>query len=144
MLIGEVVPNNSFKPNLLRYTNHMAERACHVVASATQVGLTQALGLTSKIKGVVMLSRDQAESASEVLLAEKRKVQDKYAETITTKLWPFSVLLRYLISSTTGAAIGAMYGNAQPGGIILWSVIGLAAGVAFGFWLGQMHRRREA
>ena len=38
-------PNNSFKPNLLRYTNNMAERACHVVASATQVGLTQALGL---------------------------------------------------------------------------------------------------
>ena len=37
-------PNNSFKPNLLRYTNNMAERACHVVASATQVGLTQALG----------------------------------------------------------------------------------------------------
>ena len=37
-------PNNSFKPNLLRYTNNMAERACHVVASATQVGLTQVLG----------------------------------------------------------------------------------------------------
>lgn len=35
--------NNSFKPNLLRYTNNMAERACHVVGSATQVGLTQAL-----------------------------------------------------------------------------------------------------
>src|SRR5690606_21487254 len=28
----------------LRYTNNMAERACHVVASATQVGLTQVLG----------------------------------------------------------------------------------------------------
>jgi len=38
-------PNNSFKPNLLRYTNNMAEKACHVVASATQVGLTQALGV---------------------------------------------------------------------------------------------------
>src|SRR3546814_13526752 len=37
-------PNNSFKPNLLRYTNNMAGRACHVVASATQVGLTQAIG----------------------------------------------------------------------------------------------------
>ena len=35
--------NNSFKPNLLRYTNNVAEKACHVVASATQVGLTQAL-----------------------------------------------------------------------------------------------------
>jgi len=37
--------NNSFKPNLLRYTNNVAEKACHVVGSATQVGLTQALGL---------------------------------------------------------------------------------------------------
>ena len=37
-------PNNSFKPNLLRYTKHMAEKACHVFGSATQVGLTQALG----------------------------------------------------------------------------------------------------
>src|SRR5690606_7946968 len=36
-------PNNSFKPNLLRYTKHMAEKACHVFGSATQVGLTQAL-----------------------------------------------------------------------------------------------------
>ena len=38
-------PNNSFKPNLLRYINNMADKACHVVASATQVGLIQALGL---------------------------------------------------------------------------------------------------
>src|SRR5690606_6889426 len=36
--------NNSFKPNLLRYTNNMAGKACHVVGYATQVGLTQALG----------------------------------------------------------------------------------------------------
>ena len=38
-------PNNSFKPNLLRYTNNVAGKACHVVGYATQVGLTQALGL---------------------------------------------------------------------------------------------------
>ena len=36
-------PNNSFKPNLLRYTKHMAEKARHVFGSTTQVGLTQAL-----------------------------------------------------------------------------------------------------
>ena len=39
--------NNSFKPNLLRYTKAMAEEACHVFGSTTQVGLTQALGLMS-------------------------------------------------------------------------------------------------
>src|SRR5690606_22242017 len=43
-------PNNSFKPNALRSTNNMAGRACHVVGSATHVGLTQALGpMTSKL-----------------------------------------------------------------------------------------------
>ena len=41
-------PNNSFKPNLLRYTNNMAGKACHVVGCATQVGLTQALGGTAE------------------------------------------------------------------------------------------------
>ena len=37
-------PNNSFKPNLLRYGKGMAEKACHTFAFTTQVGLTQALG----------------------------------------------------------------------------------------------------
>ena len=41
-------PNNSFKPNLLRSTKAMAERACHGFGSTTQVGLTQALGVTTK------------------------------------------------------------------------------------------------
>ncbi|MFC3552470.1 hypothetical protein ACFOLC_15810 [Lysobacter cavernae] len=40
-----VAHNNSFKPNLLRYIKYMTGKACHVFASATQVGLTQALGL---------------------------------------------------------------------------------------------------
>jgi len=39
-----IAPNNSFNPNPLRSTNNMAGRACHVVGSTTQVGLTQALG----------------------------------------------------------------------------------------------------
>src|SRR3546814_3419784 len=42
-----VRPNTSFKPNLLRYTKSMAERACHGFGSTTQVGLTQAFGLRS-------------------------------------------------------------------------------------------------
>lgn len=43
-----VRPNNSFNPNPLRSTNNMAGRACHVVGSTTQVGLTQALGLNCR------------------------------------------------------------------------------------------------
>src|SRR5690606_41744723 len=37
-------PNNSFKPNLLRYTKAMPEKACHGFGSTTQVGLTRAIG----------------------------------------------------------------------------------------------------
>src|SRR5690606_38351822 len=44
-------PNNSFKPNLLRYTKAMAEKACHGFGSTTQVGLTQALGAKGEIRG---------------------------------------------------------------------------------------------
>ena len=40
---GTVRPNNAFKPNLLRSTKAMAEKACHGFGSTTQVGLTQAL-----------------------------------------------------------------------------------------------------
>src|SRR5690606_9075568 len=45
---GMIAPNKSFKPNALRYTNNMADKACHVVGSATHVGLTQALGGNSR------------------------------------------------------------------------------------------------
>ena len=38
--------NNSFKPNPLRYSHNMAEKACHVLASTTQVGLIRTLGRT--------------------------------------------------------------------------------------------------
>ncbi|MGJ4728621.1 hypothetical protein [Luteimonas sp. SDU101] len=34
---------------MLRYTNNVAEKLCHVVASATQVGLTQVLERTGEI-----------------------------------------------------------------------------------------------
>lgn len=40
--------NNSFKPNLFRYGKSVAGKACHAFASTTQVGLTQALGSTSR------------------------------------------------------------------------------------------------
>ena len=41
---GMIAPNDSFNPNPLRSTNNMAGKACHVVGSTTQVGLTQVLG----------------------------------------------------------------------------------------------------
>ena len=46
---GKLAPNNSFKPNLLRYGNGVAEETCHAVACTAQVGLTRALGLMGDI-----------------------------------------------------------------------------------------------
>ena len=40
---GPAPPNNSFKPNLLRYSKSVAQKACHAFASTTQVGLIQTL-----------------------------------------------------------------------------------------------------
>lgn len=45
-----MAPNNSFKPNLLRYGNGVAEEACHAVACTAQVGLTRALAVMSPHK----------------------------------------------------------------------------------------------
>src|SRR3546814_7122073 len=47
LLLTAARPNSSFNPNPLRSTNNMAGRACHVVGSTTQVGLTQALGASN-------------------------------------------------------------------------------------------------
>ena len=55
-------PNNSFKPNLLRCTKHMAERACHVFGSTTQVGLTQALGTNCRLAADIK-PRDRSDAA---------------------------------------------------------------------------------
>src|SRR3546814_19036312 len=56
---GLIAPNNSFKPNALRYTNNMAGRARPVVGSATHLGFTQALR-ASKLE----LTRYSASAAS--------------------------------------------------------------------------------
>src|SRR5690606_21960658 len=42
---GQLPPNKSFKPKPLRYANHMAGKACHVLRSTTRLGLTLVLGL---------------------------------------------------------------------------------------------------
>ena len=50
-----IAPNNSFKPNPFRSTNHMADAACHGVGSAARVGLTQALGAIKAKQGCAAL-----------------------------------------------------------------------------------------
>ena len=44
--------NNSFKPNLFRYGNSVARKACHAFSSTTQVGLIQALGPNDRSRDI--------------------------------------------------------------------------------------------
>src|SRR3546814_12163987 len=53
-------PNNSFKPNLLRYTKAMAEKACHGFGSTTQFGLTQRSEERSVGKECVSMCRSRS------------------------------------------------------------------------------------
>ena len=62
-----MAPNNSFKPNLLRYTSNMADKACHVAGSATQVGLTQALGPMSSYQA---MTKSPKQFVAEALLPD--------------------------------------------------------------------------
>ncbi|MGY1425223.1 hypothetical protein [Lysobacter sp. A289] len=75
--------NNSFKPNLLRYSTVVAEKACHAVAFTAQVGLTQALGPMSKESLVSLL-----------LSLPIGIVSGLYSSLIVTKYARFSELRR--------------------------------------------------
>src|SRR3546814_9818819 len=61
-------PNNSFNPNPLRYTNSMADQACHAVGSTTQVGLTQALGLMTDIHPLFFVRSEEHTSELQSLM----------------------------------------------------------------------------
>ncbi len=58
-LIGYTQPNNSFKPNLLRYSKSVAEKASHAFASSTQVGLTQVLDGMSTMQEIVQFKSER-------------------------------------------------------------------------------------
>ena len=53
-------PNKSFKPNLLRYSKSVAEKACHAFASTTQVGLTQVLDRSESQSMTIEMTVQQA------------------------------------------------------------------------------------
>jgi hypothetical protein len=82
--LNDLLPNNSFKPNALRSTKHMAEKACHVFGSATHVGLTQALdrkaGVHENVERFVSPPIDQLEKLRQPLTAGERLVFDLFNE----------------------------------------------------------------
>ncbi|WP_448674121.1 hypothetical protein [Pseudoxanthomonas mexicana] len=75
-----MAPNNSFKPNLLRYGNGVADKACHAIASTTQVGLTQALGLLATHPGEGKMTIGLALALAAVILSACMISYSAYAE----------------------------------------------------------------
>ena len=59
-------PNSSFKPNLLRSTKAMAEKACHGFGSTTQVGLTQVLAAHEDIRSFAASAIDSLKRIRQV------------------------------------------------------------------------------
>ena len=91
-----------------------------------------------------MLTNDQAESASELLLADGRARQAQATQRIANKHRPFSTWLRFTVTAATGLLVGGLLGEQQAGAFFPWCLVGLLAGVAYGFLLGHMRRRHEA
>ena len=109
-------PNNSFKPNLLRYTNNMAGKACHVVGYATQVGLTQALGRTAS-----MHSPYQPPAAD---LASDRAQSRRYRHSLTALATGLFVVPVFLF-----VVFRLMFGDEanSPGNLTLWGSVALGS-----------------
>ena len=82
-------PNSSFKPNLLRYSKSVAEKACHAFASTTQVGLTQALGATHRFLGAEMtLIKSPVARATMLIRRPVEEVFNAFVDpTVTTRFW---------------------------------------------------------
>ena len=69
------MPNNAFKPKPLRSTNLMADKACHVVGSTTQLGLTWVLGLAKACEYSRDRSRPrQSKAADEAVRAAQSDI----------------------------------------------------------------------
>jgi len=110
-----VAPNNSFKPNLLRYTKAMAEKACHGFGSTTQVGLTQALGGSSM--GIIRTCRlgpDQVKSMRDALDLFGREFGDV---ATYSQHQPDSDYLGNLLRSKTFIALAAFDQEAVVGAL---------------------------
>jgi hypothetical protein len=84
--VSDARPNNSFKPNLLRYSKSVAKKACHAFASTTQVGLTQALGAMFKFNSLLIasfLALASLEAAACSVLPEPPGTRFKDAHSVT-------------------------------------------------------------
>ena len=90
-----------------------------------------------------MLTREQAEAASEFVLSDGRRSQEETARRIETRYRPFSTFLRYFVTAATGLLAGGIFGSSQMGAFFPACLVGLLLGAAYGFFLGQMQRRRE-
>ena len=89
-----------------------------------------------------MLSKEQANSVSESLLADGRQAQSQFA-TRVSKARAISVLSRFFVSVATGFLVGGIFGHSQTGAFFPACVVGLVCGVGYAYLIGAMRQRRE-
>lgn len=73
--MSRLSPNNSFKPNLLRYSYGVAEEACHAVASTTQVGLTQQLSCDMCFQAAIAASTSSSSRRRALTMPNSLRMQ---------------------------------------------------------------------
>ena len=89
-----------------------------------------------------MLSKEQADSLSESLLADGRQAQSQVA-TRVSQARAISVFARFLVSAATGFLVGGIFGHSQTGAFFPACVVGLVCGVGYAYLIGAMRQRRE-
>jgi hypothetical protein len=135
-------PNNSFKPNLLRSTKAMAEKACHGFGSTTQVGLTQVLGRSSRDSQ--QMDKSQANAIAQAILEPDLKAQEEVRRKRAAH--ERSLADRRLVAwfslpgFAIGAAVASFTGHRFTIGVILGGIAGSLIGWAVVWW----RRRRVA
>ena len=89
-----------------------------------------------------MLSKEQADSLSESLLAKGRHGQVQLASRVS-QVRAISVFARFLVSAATGFLVGGIFGLSQTGTFFPACVVGLVCGVGYAYLIGVMRQRRE-
>jgi hypothetical protein len=89
-----------------------------------------------------MLSKEQAESRSESLLASGRQGQLQVASRVS-QAREISVLARFLVCAATGFSVGGIFGQSQADAFFPACIAGLVCGISYACVIGAMRRRRE-
>src|SRR5690606_36818876 len=106
---GQRRPNKSFEPNPLRYANHMAGKACHVLRSTTRLGLTLVLGGNDRSGGLMKIHTILAVAIAIFMLAACERLPGVVNEAKRE--------VRRSLIDPSSAQFESVYQNSQPGAV---------------------------